>query len=161
MFIHTSAVQGAEITHECYSGREVMKFYESGAAFAQDIGVPVSKMEESSEAQHLASLKTAEDPDGGPYPGFLSGKLWDEASGKTGSGKKVDHNVISGADFAAQPFMSGVLTTSCGMRLDHSVPTVGYGIECSTDYWKVKNSLWRQQWHIKVRPSPVRQNSSH
>ena len=62
VFIHTSAVQGAEITHECYSGREVMKFYESGAALAQDIGVPVSKMEESSEAQHLASLKTAEDP---------------------------------------------------------------------------------------------------
>ena len=40
-----------------------MKFYESGAALAQDTGVPVSKMEESSEAHYQASLKTTEDPD--------------------------------------------------------------------------------------------------
>ena len=39
-----------------------MKFYESGAALARDMGVPVSKMEESIEA----SLETAENPDGGP-----------------------------------------------------------------------------------------------
>ena len=72
---------------------------------------------------------------------YPSGKSWYEASGKTGSGKKFYHNVISEADFAAQPFMSGVLTTSCGTKLDHGVRTVGYGIECSTDYWKVKSSF--------------------
>ena len=38
-----------------------------------------------------------------PYTAYLSGMSWDEASGKTGSGKKFDHKVISGADFAAQP----------------------------------------------------------
>ena len=71
---------------------------------------------------------------------YPSGKTWYEASGKAGSGKKFYHNFISGADFAAQPNMSDVLTTSCGTRLDHGVPTVGYGIERSTDYWKVENS---------------------
>ena len=40
-----------------------MKLYESGAALAQDMGVPVSKMEESIEAHYQASLKTAKDPD--------------------------------------------------------------------------------------------------
>ena len=60
-----------EIAWHCkhYTGRGVMKFYESGAALAQDMGVPLSKMEESIEA----SLKTAEDPDGGPYTAYLSG----------------------------------------------------------------------------------------
>ena len=77
-------------------------------------------------------------PDRGPYPVYPSGKSWYEACGKTGSRKKFYHNVISEADFAAQPFMSGVLATSCGTTLDHGVPTVGYGVECSTDHWKVK-----------------------
>ena len=35
-----------------------------------------------------------------PFPAYPSGKFRDEASGKTGSGKKFYHNVISGADFA-------------------------------------------------------------
>ena len=34
-----------------------MKFCESAAALAQDMGVPVSKMEESIEAHYQASLK--------------------------------------------------------------------------------------------------------
>ena len=66
----------------------VLKFYESGAALAQDMGVPVSKMEESIEAHYQASLKAAADPDGGPYQAYPSRKSYDEASGKTGSGKK-------------------------------------------------------------------------
>ena len=80
-----------EIAWHCkhYTGRGVMKFYESGAALAQDIGVSVSKMEKSIEAHYQASLETAKDPDGGPFPAYPSGKSWDEASGKTGSGKKV------------------------------------------------------------------------
>ena len=44
------------------------------------------------------------DLDGGPFPAYPSGKSWDEASGKTGSGKVFYHNVMSGADFAAQPY---------------------------------------------------------
>ena len=74
--------------------------YESGAALAPDMGVTVLKMQDSIVAHTQASLITEQDPDGGPFPAYLSGKSWDEASGKTGSGKKFYHNVISGADFA-------------------------------------------------------------
>ena len=51
-----------------HTGRGVMKFYESGAALAEDMGVPIYKMQDSVEAHCQASLKTAEDPDGGPCP---------------------------------------------------------------------------------------------
>ena len=50
-------------------------------------------------------------------------------------------NAIEADQSLRQTYMSGVLTTSCGTRLDHGVPTVGYGIESSTDYWKLKNSF--------------------
>ena len=35
----------------------------------------------------------AQDPDGGPCPAYPSDNFWDEAFGKTGSGKKFYHNV--------------------------------------------------------------------
>ena len=47
-----------------YTGRRVTKFYDSGAALAVDMGVPVSKIKESTKAHIPASLKTAQDPDG-------------------------------------------------------------------------------------------------
>ena len=86
---HLNKAASDEIAWHCmhYTGRGVMKFYESGAAFAQDMGASVSKMEKSIEAHYQASLETAKDPDGGPFPAYPSGKSWDEASGKTGSGK--------------------------------------------------------------------------
>ena len=67
------------------------------------IGVPVWKIEEAIEADYQASLKTAQNPDGGPYPAFANDKSWDETSGKSGSGKKFCHSVISGTDSTAQP----------------------------------------------------------
>ena len=79
-----------------------MKLHESGTALAEGMGVPVSKMPGSIEVLCQASLKTAKDPDRGPYPAYPSGKSWCEACGKTGSGKKFYHNVMSGGDFAAQ-----------------------------------------------------------
>merc|ERR1712136_677436 len=121
-----------EIAWHCkhYTGRGVMKFYESGAALALDMGVPVSKMEESIEAHYQASLKTAKDPDGGPYPAYPSGKSWDEASGKTGSGKKFYHNVISGAEFAAQPYYVAIITPVIhycmgGLEIDENSAVLG------------------------------------
>ena len=74
------------------------------------MGVPVSKMEESIEAHYQASLKTAQNPDGGPFPAYHSGKSWDEASGKTGSEKKFCHSVISGTDLTAQPSYVEIIT---------------------------------------------------
>ena len=90
-------VQGLVKPDGHYNGHKITKFYESGAALAQDMGVPVSKMEESIEA----SLKTASNPDGGPSPRLPERKSLDEASGKTGSGKKFYHNVISGSKFTS------------------------------------------------------------
>ena len=57
------------------------------------MGVRVSKMWESIEALIQAFLKTAKDPDGGPYPVYPSGQSWDEVLGKMSSGKKFHHNV--------------------------------------------------------------------
>ena len=37
-------------------------------------------------------------------------------------------------------YSPGVLTSSCGWRLDHGVPVVGYGSDAVTNDWKVKNS---------------------
>merc|ERR1712136_386970 len=95
-------------------------------------GVPVSKMEETIEAHYQASLKTAKDPVGGSYPAYPSGKSWDEASGKTGSGKKFYHNVISGADFATQPYYVAIITPVIhycmgGLEIDENSAVLGSG----------------------------------
>jgi len=45
-----------------------------------------------------------------------------------------------------QSYKSGVLTGTCGQRLDHGVLNVGYGVYTDgTPYWKVKNS-WGTSW---------------
>ena len=82
-----------DIAWQCkyYTGRKVRKIYESGTALVEDVEAPVSKMLDSSEAHCQASLKSARDPDRGPYTAFASEKSWNEASGKTGSEKKVYH----------------------------------------------------------------------
>ena len=82
-----------EIARHCkhYTERGVMKLHESGTALAEDMEAPVSKMLDSSEAHYQASLKTARNPNGEPYPVFTSDKSWDEASDKIGSEKKFYH----------------------------------------------------------------------
>mmetsp|Transcript_23358 Transcript_23358/g.64700 ORF Transcript_23358/g.64700 Transcript_23358/m.64700 type:complete len:509 (-) Transcript_23358:100-1626(-) len=101
-----------EIAWHCkhYTGRGVMKFYESGAALAKDMGVELSVLEQTHEAHYQAAKKTEKDPDGGSYPAYPSGKSWDEASGKTGSGKKFYHNVIPGSAVKTEPFYVAIIT---------------------------------------------------
>merc|ERR1712078_334940 len=101
-----------EIHWHCkhYTGRGVMRFYESGEAFAKDINVPLSVLEKSHQDHYEAAKKTEKDPDGGSYPAYPSGKSWDEASGKTGSGKKFYHNIIDGSAVKTQPFYVAIIT---------------------------------------------------
>lgn len=54
--------------------------------------------------------KTEKDPDGGSWPAYPSGKSWDEASGKTGSGKKFYHNIIPGSKVATESFYVAIIT---------------------------------------------------
>merc|ERR1719356_2034989 len=101
-----------EIIWHCkhYTGRGVMKFYESGEALAKDMGIPVGTLEETHDEHYQAARKTEKDPDGGPYPAYPSGKSWDAASGKTGSGKKFYHNIIEGSAVKTEPFYVAIIT---------------------------------------------------
>merc|ERR1719507_2478708 len=117
----------AEIHWHCkhYTGRGVMKFYESGNALASDMGISVSVLEETHEAHYQAAKKTEKDPDGGSFPAYPSGESWDEASGKTGSGKKFYHNIIPGSAVKSEPFYVAIIT-----------PVIHYcmgGLEIDTD----------------------------
>merc|ERR1719393_2123 len=69
-----------EIIWHCkhYTGRGVMKFYESGEALAKDIGVSLSVLEETHEAHFQAAQNAAKNPEGGAWPAYPSGKSWDE-----------------------------------------------------------------------------------
>merc|ERR1740120_522135 len=101
-----------EIIWHCkhYTGRGVMKFYESGEALAREIGVPVSVLEQTHDEHYEAAKKTEKDPDGGSFPAYPSGKSWDSASGKTGSGKKFYHNIIPGSAVKSEPFYVAIIT---------------------------------------------------
>merc|ERR1712232_442401 len=87
-----------------------MKFYESGEALAADMGVPLSVLEKTHDEHYEAAKKTEKDPDGGSWPAYPSGKSWDEASGKTGSGKKFYHNIIPGSAVATEEFYVAIIT---------------------------------------------------
>merc|ERR1719408_1123492 len=107
-----------------------MKFYPSGEDLAKDMGVSLSQLEQVHEAHYQASKKQEADPEGGSYPAYPSGKSWDEASGKTGSGKKFFHNVIPGSQVAAEPFYVAIITPVIhycmgGLEIDVNSAVVG------------------------------------
>ncbi|CAE7209440.1 osm1 [Symbiodinium sp. CCMP2456] len=101
-----------EIIWHCkhYTGRGVMKYYNSGADLAKDMGVSLSVIEKAHEDHFQAAKKTETHPDDGPFPAYPSGKCWDEASGKTGSGKKFFHNIIPGDAVKNEPFYVAIIT---------------------------------------------------
>merc|ERR1719253_2381042 len=101
-----------EILWHCkhYTGRGVMKFYESGDALAKDMGIQVSVLEKTHQDHYDASKKMEKDPDGGPWPAYPNGKSWDDASGPTGSGKKFYHNVIPGSAVKKETFYVAIIT---------------------------------------------------
>jgi len=58
------------------------------------------------------------------------------------------------ADQSAFQFYSGgVMSGSCGTRLDHGVLVTGYGTDAGSDYWTVKNSWggsWGEEGYIRI-----------
>merc|ERR1712213_299280 len=93
-----------------YTGRGVMKYYKTGEELAKDMGVPLQTLVDAHEAHYQAAKKTEKDPDGGNWPAYPSGKSWDDASGKTGSGKKFYHNIIPGSAVATEIFYVAIIT---------------------------------------------------
>merc|ERR1719261_333630 len=109
-----------------------MKFYENGKALAKDMGIPLQTLVEEHEKHYVASQKAAADPEGGPWPAYPSGKSWDEASGKTGSGKKFYHNVIPGSAVKSEPFYVAIITPVIhycmgGLEIDTNCAVLGPG----------------------------------
>jgi len=101
-----------EIIWHCkhYTGRGVMKKFETGADLAKEIGCPLKKLEDAHQQHYEASKKQEADPEGGPYPAYPSGKSWDKPSGDTGVGKKFFHNVIPGSAVASQAYYVAQVT---------------------------------------------------
>merc|ERR1719293_344964 len=60
--------------------------------------------------QAARQVPAKKDPDGGSFPAYPSGKSWDAASGKTGSGKKFYHNIIPGSAVKSEPFYVAIIT---------------------------------------------------
>merc|ERR1712099_34967 len=87
-----------------------MKFYDSGKALAEDMGVPLEVLVKTHDDHYDAAKKTEKDPDGGSWPAYPSGKSWDAASGPTGSGKKFYHNIIPGSAVKTEPFYVAIIT---------------------------------------------------
>merc|ERR1719207_402323 len=87
-----------------------MKYYESGADVAKDMGVSLQTLVDEHQQHYEASQKAAKDPEGGSWPAYPSGKSWDARSGPTGSGKKFYHNVIPGSAVATQEFYVAIIT---------------------------------------------------
>lgn len=65
---------------------------------------------------------------------------------------------IEADQWAFQAYTSGVITTGCGLSLDHGVLAVGYGTYLGIDYFLVKNS-WGASWgdhgYVKVGTNNV------
>jgi succinate dehydrogenase/fumarate reductase flavoprotein subunit len=71
---------------EHYKGRNVMKFFASGKALAEEMKIDVATLDKTFKDYSSTAEKQIADPDGGPYDAYPSGKSWDVW------GKKFYHN---------------------------------------------------------------------
>jgi C1A family cysteine protease len=63
---------------------------------------------------------------------------------------------IDAASNTFQYYTSGVITSGCGISIDHAVVAVGYGTENNQDYFLVRNSWgtgWGDQGFVKIAQS--------
>jgi flavocytochrome c len=121
-----------EIIWHCkhYTGRGVMKFYGSGADLAKDMGIDGQVLVDIHNAHAEAAKMQEKDPEGGKWPAYPSGRCHDEASGKTGSGKKFYHNVLDGSKVLAEPFYVAIITPVIhycmgGLEIDVNSSVIG------------------------------------
>merc|ERR1719481_55622 len=96
------------------------------------MGVPLSTIEQTHEEHYQAAKKTEKDPSGGSWPAYPSGKSWDEASGRTGSGKRFYHNIIPASSVKSEPFYVAIITPVIhycmgGLEIDCDSAVVGAG----------------------------------
>merc|ERR1711936_802205 len=97
-----------------------------------DMGISVQTLVDTHDAHYQAAKKTEKDPNGGSWPAYPSGKSWDEASGKTGSGKKFYHNIIPGSSVKSEPFYVAIITPVIhycmgGLEIDCDSAVIGPG----------------------------------
>lgn len=107
-----------------------MKFYASGAELAKEMGIDGKVLVTTHDEHQAAAKKQQEDPEGGKWPAYPSGKCHDEASGKTGSGKKFYHNVLSGDKVLEEPFYVAIITPVIhycmgGLEIDVNSSVIG------------------------------------
>jgi succinate dehydrogenase/fumarate reductase flavoprotein subunit len=121
-----------EIIWHCkhYTGRGVMKYYKSGSDLAQDMKINAQVLVDTHNEHYDAAKKQETDPEGGKWPAYPSGKCHDEASGKTGSGKKYYHNVIPGSQVLAEEFYVAIITPVIhycmgGLEIDVNSAVIG------------------------------------
>merc|ERR1712137_452792 len=101
-----------EIIWHCkhYTGRGVMKLFESGVELAKEMGIDVAVLERTHDIHFEGATKMAKYPDDGPFNAYPSGKSWDEPSGKTKCGKKFYTNLIDGSAVRTEPFYAAIIT---------------------------------------------------
>ena len=85
----------------------------------------------------------------GVVKGFVDVPSGDENALQAAVAQQPVSVAIQANQLAFQFYSSGVLTGTCGKRLDHGVLAVGYGVDSGAGaYWKVKNS-WGTGWGEK------------
>lgn len=90
----------------------------------------------------------------GAVKGFVDVPSGDENALQAAVAQQPVSVAIQANQIAFQFYSSGVLTGTCGKRLDHGVLNVGYGVDGSTPYWKIKNSWgtgWGEGGYIRIQ----------